>query len=105
MSKQFHVYIMTNRSRTLYPSVTGHLRQRVYGRRTKLVPGFASRHNITRLVSYEEYPDARSAIEAEKRINGWLREKKIALIESMNPEWKNLSADWYSHVPEERPAR
>ena len=84
-------YIMTNRSRTLYTGVTNNLERRVEEHRSKLVPGFTSKYNITRLVYWEEYRDVRAAIAREKEIKGWLRRKKIALIESMNPHWDELS--------------
>jgi putative endonuclease len=93
--KEYYVYIMTNRSRTLYTGVTNDLRRRVYEHKHKLVPGFTQKYNITLLLAYyEATPDVRSAIEREKQIKGWLRSKKIALIESVNPAWRDLSADW-----------
>jgi len=63
------------------------------------VAGFTQRYNITKLVYYEEMPDIRSAISREKQIKGWLRSKKIALIESMNPTWDDLSKGWYDLDP------
>ena len=92
--KTYYVYIMTNKSRTLYTGVTNDLRRRVYEHQHKLVPGFTSKYNITQLVYFEETSDVRLAIAREKQIKGWLRAKKIALIESMNPTWKDLSAEW-----------
>ena len=92
--KQFYVYIMTNRSRTLYTGVTSNLQRRVYEHRHKLVPGFTSKYNTDQLVYYEETPDARSALEREKQIKGWLRSKKVALIAAMNPQWQDLSVAW-----------
>jgi putative endonuclease len=91
---EYYVYIMANRSRTLYTGVTNDLQRRVYEHKQKLVPGFTSRYNIDRLVYFEATPDVRSAIEREKQIKGWLRAKKIKLIESMNPAWEDLSWDW-----------
>jgi putative endonuclease len=92
----YYVYIMTNRSKTLYTGVTNDLERRVYGHKNKLIPGFTSKYNITQLVYYEETPDVREAIFREKQIKGWLRAKKIALIESVNPEWRDLSEDLYN---------
>jgi putative endonuclease len=86
---------MTNVSRTLYTGVTGNLERRVYEHKHKLVPGFTSKYNITRLAYYETTTDVRSALEREKQIKGWLRSKKIALIESVNPKWEDLSAAWH----------
>src|SRR5271165_677562 len=94
--KQFSVYIMTNRPRShvLYTGITGSLSRRVFEHKNKLVPGFTSRYNLTRLVYYEcfVYPDA--AINREKEIKGWRRSKKICLIESMNPHWHDLAESW-----------
>jgi putative endonuclease len=87
---------MTNKSRTLYTGVTNNLERRVYEHKHKLLPGFTSKYNITKLVYYEAGDDISVAIAREKQIKGWLRAKKIALIENMNPEWKDLSEDWYS---------
>jgi putative endonuclease len=90
-----HVYIMTNNSRTLYAGVTSDLERRVYEHKHKLIEGFTSRYNITKLVWFEAFPDIEQAIEGEKRIKGWLRRKKVALIEAMNPNWEDLSERWY----------
>jgi putative endonuclease len=78
----------------LYTGVTGDLSRRVFEHKNKLVPGFTSRYNLTRLAYYEcfFYPDA--AIDREKEIKGWRRSKKIRLIESMNPHWEDLAEQW-----------
>jgi len=88
--RQYFVYIMTNRSRTLYTGMTNNLERRVEEQRSKLVPGFTSKYNITQLVYWEEYKDVRDAIAREKEIKGRLRSKKISLIESINPHWDDL---------------
>jgi putative endonuclease len=91
MEKQFCVYIMTNKSNTvLYTGVTNDIVRRVYEHKQKLTKGFTSRYNITKLVYYEATTDINGAIAREKQIKGGSRRKKIALIESMNPEWKDL---------------
>ncbi|MEK7397475.1 MAG: GIY-YIG nuclease family protein [Candidatus Poribacteria bacterium] len=92
--KQYYVYIMTNKSKTLYTGVTNDLIRRIYEHRNHLVKGFTDKYNITKLVYYEATNNVISAIEREKQIKGWLRKKKIDLIESMNPEWKDLSEGW-----------
>ena len=92
--KQYFVYIMASASGTLYTGVTGDLERRVAEHKQKLIPGFTARYNITRLVWYETTPDVKSAIAREKQIKGWLRAKKIALVESVNPQWRDLSEDW-----------
>lgn len=88
---EYYVYIMTNKSRTLYTGVTNNLERRVFEHQNKLIPGFTSKYNITRLVWYDTFGSIHEAIETEKRIKGWIRAKKTALIESNNPEWKDLS--------------
>ena len=92
--KQYYVYIMTNRSRTLYTGVTNDLQRRVYEHKRKLVPGFTLKYRILKLVYFEVSEDIHAAIAREKQIKGWLRGKKMASIESANPEWKDLSLGW-----------
>jgi putative endonuclease len=86
---------MTNKSRTLYTGVTGDLMRRVYEHKNKLIKGFTSKYKIQYLAYYEATSSIDSAISREKQIKGWLRAKKIALIESTNPEWKDLSEEWF----------
>jgi putative endonuclease len=87
----YYVYIVTNRSRTLYTGVTNNLVRRAWQHKKKLLPGFTRAYNIDRLVYYESFGDMRAAIQREKQIKGWLRAKKIALIESENPQWLDLT--------------
>ena len=87
---QYYVYIMTNKSRTLYTGVTNDLARRVYEHKQKLLPGFTSKYNITKLVYFEATEDVYAALNREKQIKGWLRDKKIALIEAANPDWKDF---------------
>ena len=93
--KTYYVYIMTNRSKTLYTGVTNDLERRVCEHKHKLLTGFTHRYNIDRLVYYETAPDAPAAIAREKQIKSWRRAKKIALIRSVNRRWLDLSADWF----------
>ena len=95
MSKAGYVYIMTNRSGTLYTGVTNDLVRRVWQHKQKLVPGFAARYTIDRLIYFEECPDVQSAIVREKQIKAWRRAKKLQLVESTNPQWEDLSEGWY----------
>ncbi len=74
--KEYYVYILANRSRTLYTGVTNDLERRVYEHKHELLPGFTSKYNITRLVYFEAVPDIHAAIAREKQIKGWLRAKK-----------------------------
>ena len=85
---------MTNKSKTLYVGVTNNLQRRVYEHKNKMIQGFTSKYNITKVVYYEVFNDIESAIRREKQIKGWLRKKKIDLIESMNPDWNDLSEEW-----------
>ena len=92
--KQSYVYIMTNKSKTLYVGVTNNLQRRVYEHKNKTIQGFTSKYNITKVVYFEVFNDIESAIKREKQIKGWLRKKKIELIESMNLDWNDLSEEW-----------
>ena len=92
--REYYVYMMTNVSRTLYTGVTNDLVRRVAEHQQKGIPGFTSRYNINRLVWYEATSDVRSAIAREKQIKGWKRNRKAALIDTMNPYWQDLSEDW-----------
>jgi putative endonuclease len=92
--KQYAVYIMASKSRTLYTGVTSNLEQRVYQHKNKMVDGFTSKYNIDRLVYFELTTDAMPAMEREKQIKGWSRGKRVALIETTNPTWSDLSEEW-----------
>lgn len=85
---------MTNNSKTLYTGVTNNLNRRVNEHKNKLIQGFTAKYNITKLVYFEIFTDINRAIAREKQIKGWLRKKKINLIESVNPEWDDLSEEW-----------
>ncbi|HEV2234322.1 MAG TPA: GIY-YIG nuclease family protein [Terriglobia bacterium] len=93
-TKTYYVYIMAGKSRTLYTGVTNSLEVRVGQHRNKLHKGFTARYNINRLVFFEVFHDVLDAIAREKQIKGWGRMKKIALIESKNRDWKDLSDGW-----------
>jgi putative endonuclease len=94
MTKNYYAHIMTNKSRTFYTGITNNLERRVSEHKQKLIEGFTKRYNITVLVHFEVFSDVRDAIAREKQVKDWRREKKIALIESMNPTWRDLSEDW-----------
>ena len=82
---------MTNKWNTvLYTGVTSDLTKRIYEHKEKLVDGFTKKYNVTKLVYYEIFDEIMDAITREKQIKGWVRKKKTALIESENPEWKDL---------------
>jgi putative endonuclease len=93
-AKNYFVYIMTNQHNTvLYTGVTNNLARRVTEHREKLVPGFTSRYNVTKLLYYELFEDVNAAIAREKQIKGGSRQKKIDLIISMNGDWRDLYVD------------
>ena len=92
--KEPAVYIMANkRNGTLYTGVTSNLLQRVHQHREGALPGFTGRHGCKLLVWYERYDDMVGAIEREKQIKGGSRKRKLALIETLNPDWRDLYVD------------
>jgi putative endonuclease len=94
----YSVYIMTGKTGVLYTGVTNDLVRRVSEHKLKLFAGFTRKYNLTRLVYYEPFADINNAIAREKQIKGWTRAKRVALIESINPEWADLSEGWYDYV-------
>lgn len=91
MEKQYYVYILTNKNNSaLYTGVTNNLKRRVYEHREKLIPGFTQKYRIMKLVYYEISGNVTTAIEREKKIKGGSRQKKIDIINGMNPKWKDL---------------
>lgn len=95
MQKGGYVYIVTNRSKTLYIGVTNNLERRIDEHKRKVGSKFAAKYNIARLVYYKQFADIRDAIAREKQLKKWRREKKIWLIERENPEWEDLSEEWF----------
>jgi putative endonuclease len=95
----YFTYIMASRSRTLYVGMTGNLQRRVFEHKWKEHDGFTARYNCDRLVWFERHQDVQVAIAREKELKGWRRSKKIALIESANAAWVDLSRDWYDYEP------
>ncbi len=94
MSKQYYIYIMTNKHNTvLYTGVTNDLKKRVYAHKAKLVAGFTKKYNIDRLIYYEIFDDINNAITREKQIKAGSRQKKIDLINNVNSQWKDLYND------------
>jgi putative endonuclease len=89
----FHVYILASRSRHLSIGVTGHLERRLARHRSGVASRFTHRYGITSLVYVEVAGTAREAIAREKQLKGWVRRRKVALIESSNPEWRELVPD------------
>jgi putative endonuclease len=95
MKKSYYVYILASRKNgTLYIGVTNDLKRRMYEHKNKLIKGFSARYNITKLVFFEETDDITAAIAREKVLKGWIRNKKLSLIEENNSKWMDLSAGW-----------
>ena len=88
--RRYYAYIMASRSRVLYVGMTNHLARRVQEHKRKDVDSFTARYNVTRLVWYRAFPRPQDAIATEKKIKGWTRKKKVALIEEANPAWNDL---------------
>jgi len=87
--------MMSNRKGgVLYTGITNNLARRVYEHKEKLMAGFTNKYNLTKLVFFEETHDVNAAIAREKQIKGWLRKKKIDLIDAQNPDWNDLSEGW-----------
>ncbi len=90
----YSVYILDSISGTLYIGMTNDLVARVRQHQNHTFGGFTERYEVTRLLYYERFTDVGLAIRREKQLKGWRREKKIALIEGLNPQWRDLSREW-----------
>ena len=99
------MYIMAGYRRTTYVGVTSDLVRRICEHQQGLKPGFTTRYAIKRLVYYESGQDVRAAIAREKQIKAWRRSKKVALIESANPDWQDLAIPWSATLPTQIPRR
>jgi putative endonuclease len=93
--QSFWVYIMGGAGKTIYIGVTNDISRRVWEHKNKIIQGFTARYNLDKLLFYAEFNDPREAIAFEKKTKGWVRRKKDALIDTMNPERHDLAADWY----------
>ena len=90
-NRQYYVYIATNKINTvLYTGVTNNLARRIFEHKNKLIKGFTEKYNINKLVYYQLFNSPEEAILAEKKIKGWLRQKKISLIKTINPDFEDL---------------
>ena len=96
MDKNYYVYILASkRNGTLYIGVTNNLERRMYQHKNKLIDGFTKKYGVYKLVHFEMTNDVRSAIQREKQLKKWNRKWKLELIEKENPEWKDLSEEWF----------
>ena len=92
----YYVYILTNwNNKVMYIGITNNLERKVYEHKNKLADGFTKTYNTSKLVYYDSTADVKAAIQREKQIKGWLRKRKNELIETMNPNWNDLSDGWY----------
>jgi putative endonuclease len=97
--ESYYTYIMASRSRTLYIGITRDLHKRVFQHKWRECGGFTARYNCDRLVWHQAFHEVGDAILREKELKGWRREKKLALIQAMNPAWVDLARDWYEAEP------
>ena len=96
MAEQYFIYILTNwNNKVIYTGVTNNLVRRIYEHRNKVIDGFTKKYNLSKLVYFEQTHDIISAINREKEIKKWRREKKNKLVESMNPSWKELANELF----------
>jgi len=98
MDREYWVYIVASSSGTLYLGMTNNLFRRVLEHKSGEVPGFATQYGCNRLVYYEGFDDVLKAIDREKQLKGWIRAKKMALVESMNPRWQDLAEKWWAEM-------
>jgi putative endonuclease len=105
MPKIYYVYILASQRRVLYIGMTSNIEGRIFQHKAHRFGGFTAKYNVACLVYFERYSSVMTAIRREKEMKAWRREEKIALIESLNPNWKDLSYGWYQRhrfQPEKR---
>jgi putative endonuclease len=95
----YFVYLLSSDTRTLYIGVTNNLDRRVREHKLRLADGFTKRYDIDRLVYYETFENIEAAIAREKQLKGWRRSKKVDLVTTSNPLWKDLATDWIPDTP------
>jgi enoyl-CoA hydratase/carnithine racemase/predicted GIY-YIG superfamily endonuclease len=100
MQKTYYVYIMASKNRAIHVGMGNDLRERCWEHKTEAKEGFSKKYKTKRLVYFESFDDVRNAINREKQLKGWRRSRKVALIESKNPKWSDLSHDWFRSSPE-----
>ncbi|HEY2468557.1 MAG TPA: GIY-YIG nuclease family protein [Terracidiphilus sp.] len=101
----YFTYIVASKSRTLYVGVSGDLRRRVFEHKLRKHAGFTARYNCNRLVWFERFTEVSFAIEREKELKGWTRTRKVALIETANPTWEDLSEEWFPFLGAQQASR
>jgi len=91
----YYVYLLTNwNNKVMYVGITNDLERRIYEHKEKVVKGFTEKYNVTKLVYFEQTPDIVAALNREKEIKKWRREKKDRLVKNINPQWRDLSKDF-----------
>ena len=91
----YYVYMLSNwDDSVLYIGVTSDLNRRLHEHRSHVVPGFTGKYNVQKLVYFESTTDVKVALEREKQLKRWRREKKNALVKTLNPDWQDLSKSW-----------
>jgi putative endonuclease len=98
------VYILASETRVLYVGVTADLQHRIWQHRTGAFPGFTRRYGVNQLVYFEATDNPAGAIGREKQIKGWSRLKKVAMIDSVNPDWIDLAECWFVDVSSDDPS-
>ena len=92
----YYIYILTNKGNdVLYIGTTNDIHRRINEHKGEMIDGFSKRYHTHKLVYFEEYSHPMEAIAREKQLKGYKRDKKIVLINQLNPEWKDLSDDWF----------
>jgi len=92
----YYVYILSNwNNQVIYTGITNNLERRLYEHKNQLIDGFTKKYNVDKLVYFEQTTDIKNALEREKQIKGLRREKKNNLINTINPDWNDLSDSWY----------
>jgi putative endonuclease len=101
--RQYYVYILASHSRALYVGVTNDLERRTQQHRSRAHVSFTNRYGITKLVFFEVWTNIVGAISREKTLKRWPRSRKYRLIEFMNPDWRDLSIDWWRDPAPRKP--
>jgi len=102
--RRYYVYIMASASGVLYTGSTSDLLRRVYQHKKGLLSRFTAGYAVNKLVYFEDTRNSRAAVEREREIKRWRREKKVALIEWRNPAWLDLAVDWFPRIAEQDPS-
>ena len=93
--EDYHVYILANRTKTLYIGVTNNLKRRIWEHKSGAIPGFTQKYQVHRLVHCEWFGSIKDAIRREKQLKNWRRSWKVDLVETENPDWRDLAREWW----------